>query len=193
MRSMTHDNVRAAVDRLVGEGNDKVGRFFKPGAAAGSQQARAAEFMTVHADHNPVGLAARFVNPSEIVLDISGGCFGFDRKASILDKAMAEQIDFGFLVVRDLLITIKMFACALVAHFESQLATDPLQLLQRRGINAIAGSEPARINPRPAASVGSLFTRLVPWPERRSGRDWRHPSVRRIEISWRACLSEIFP
>src|SRR5690242_909762 len=151
MRSMTDDNIRAAVNRLVREGNDKVRGFFKTGAAGGSQQAGAAEFMAVDADNNPVGLPARFVDPSEVVRDIPGVSFGRDGKAPVFDKTVAQQIDFGFLVVRDLLIAIKMLARALFSHFEAQLATDPLQLLQCRRIYAISCFEAERIDARPAA------------------------------------------
>src|SRR4029434_4971532 len=71
MRAMADEHVGAFIDRLVRESGYELGGLFQIRAAARGKQTRAAEFVTVDADDHPVGLAARFANPSEIFLQSS--------------------------------------------------------------------------------------------------------------------------
>ena len=57
-------NSAAFIDRLVGESGYELGGLFEVGAAARSKQTGAAELVTVDAYDHPVGLAARFADPT---------------------------------------------------------------------------------------------------------------------------------
>ena len=141
VRAMADENVGAFVDRLVRELGHEVGGLFQFRAAARGEQTGAAEFVAVDADDDPVGLAARFADPSQVVLQVALVGFGRDRETFAGNVAIAEQAQLRGLGVANFLVAVKMFARSLVALFKAELAADAFQLLERRGIDAVAWFE----------------------------------------------------
>ena len=71
---------------LVGEFGDEIRGLFEFGTGRGREQTGAAEFMTVHADDDPVGLAARFADPAQIVLQVAFVGLGGDGETFAAER-----------------------------------------------------------------------------------------------------------
>ena len=77
----------------VGEFDDEIRGLFEFGTGRGREQTGAAEFMTVHADHDPVGLAARLADPAQIVLQVAFVDLGRDGKPSLPTKRLPSRLN----------------------------------------------------------------------------------------------------
>src|SRR5262249_52852802 len=92
VRTVGDENIGALVDHMMGKFGHELSTLFKLGASACGQQTRAAEFMTVDACNDPVRLATRFANPTQIIFEIALIGLSADGKSFAGDVAIAEQV-----------------------------------------------------------------------------------------------------
>ena len=116
---MADKNIRAGVDGLMGKGCHKVRGLFEVAPRARCEKTLATEFVTVHADDDPVRLPARLANPSHIVFAVALVRLGGDRKGFIEHIPVAQQHQLRCFVVRDFFAAIKVLTVSLLAHFET--------------------------------------------------------------------------
>ena len=145
------------------------------------------------ADDEPVGLAARFAYPAQVVLQVALVGFGGDGETFAGNVAIAEQGQFGGFPVANFFVAVEMFAGALVALFKAETLADPFQLFKSGGVDAVGGVESQRIDARSAAQVGTLLAGLVPGSESGGGGDQRDAAVGCVEITGGARFGEILP
>ena len=92
MGAVADHGVGAGVNGLMGEIAGEIRNLFHLRAVLGRQGAAAAHGVTMVGYHHPIGLAARFADPFEVVGEVGLVCLRLDAKGIAQFEPVAEKL-----------------------------------------------------------------------------------------------------